>query len=171
MLPNRIKELMEERAEQKDRPAILLIGSYCEHDPQDYPAHAQTPPAENWAEQARQATSSFVRKMSASAQHFLRLHGIEKELEALKSRVDRLEASAAAVTSLPPKRVLSPKIRWLRENRGSIMSTYADKWIAVTDDGVLDSDTSLGKLFERVQAGAHAQAVNYVKVSKPVSAE
>lgn len=125
----------------------------------------------NWSEQALAALERLSKKLAVRGQQMLRLLNLEREVGALKERVDRLESSVSLKT-LPVKRVgLSPKIRWLRENRSSIMSTYAGMWIAVADDGVVDSDASLSQLFERVRAIGKGEAVNYVKVSRPFSPE
>jgi hypothetical protein len=91
---------------------------------------------------------------------------LEEDVARLDARLrvleDRLRQAAA-----PTKRVVSPQIAWLRENREFLKEQYPGQWIAVTDEGLHGHADQLGKLHELMKEKGIEDAT-FVHVSEPL---
>lgn len=82
--------------------------------------------------------------------------------------MDNIEQQITASTAAPSRRLLSPEIEWLRENRTQIREKYAGKWIAVLGASLLGNSDSLKDLHAEMKA-RNINNASFVHVSEPLA--
>jgi len=85
----------------------------------------------------------------------------------MKARFAEVEKQILSISG-PAKRIVSPHLKWLRDNRDDMAKKYPNEWIAVSEEGLLGHDTSL-KALHSAMTKKGIKKSTYVHVSEPLS--
>lgn len=115
--------------------------------------------------------SQFTEALQAKL-HFVSVTGlssnVEHRLSELESRMNVVENQINEPISPPARRLQTTEIAFLRDNRDEIKSRYAGQWIAVLNNELLGSSSSLKDLRANIKSRSIDDAT-YVHVSDPLA--